>query len=128
MRNYKELQVWERSHKLTLEVYRLTKYFPKEELFGLVSQMRRCAVSIPANIAEGCGKNSEKDLLRFLQISLGSLMELDYYIILAKDLEYISNDKSSQMSEELTQLRKMLITFMKKVGASIQPNTHTPQP
>jgi len=90
MQNYKELKVWEKSHLLVLDIYRITAKFPKEEIFGITSQIRRSAASIPANIAEGCGKNSQLDMANFLNISLGSANETDYFLLLCKDLKYIS--------------------------------------
>ena len=90
MQNYKELKVWEKAHQFTLSMYKLTLSFPKEELYGLTNQLRRAASSIQANIAEGCGKNSQNELAHFLNISLGSANESEYFLILAKDLEYIS--------------------------------------
>ena len=90
MQNYRDLQVWKKSHVLTLEVYKITKAFPKEEVFGLVSQLRRASVSIPTNIAEGSGRFTQKDFASFLQISLGSCQEVEYLTFLAKELNYIS--------------------------------------
>jgi four helix bundle protein len=91
MRDFKKLVVWEKSHKLTLAAYRATSQFPKEELFGLTSQIRRAAASIPANIAEGCGRNSEKEFIHFLHLATGSGNELEYHFLLARDLGYISD-------------------------------------
>ena len=93
MQDYKKIQVWQRSHQLVLEMYEITNRFPKEELFGLVSQIKRSASSIPANIAEGCGRNSNKDFAHFLNISLGSLNEVTYFVLLAKDLKYINLER-----------------------------------
>jgi four helix bundle protein len=87
-----KLLVWKRSHELALKVYEITKEFPKEEQFGLTSQIRRAAVSIPSNIVEGKARNSTRDYLRFLLISRGSLEEVKYQLLLSKDLKYISND------------------------------------
>lgn len=90
MQNYKDLKVWSKSHDLTLRVYSSTKSFPKDEIYALTSQLRRASSSIPANIAEGCGKNTANDFARFLNISLGSANETDYFILLSKDLGYLS--------------------------------------
>lgn len=90
MRNFRNLSVWSKGHSLTLRIYSLTKSYPKDETFGLVSQMRRCAYSIPSNIAEGCGRNSTPDFKRFLVIAAGSSSELEYQLFLSKDLGYIS--------------------------------------
>jgi four helix bundle protein len=91
MKDFRELKVWGKAHDLTLKCYRLTERFPKHELFGLANQIRRCASSIPANIAEGCGRLGNSELHRFLQISCGSASELEYHLLLARDLEYISS-------------------------------------
>ena len=88
MQNYKELKVWAKSHEFTLKVYEITKQFPREEINGITSQMRRAASSIPANIAEGCGKFTQLDLARYLNIALGSANESEYFILLSKDLSY----------------------------------------
>lgn len=90
MQNYKNLKVYEKSHQFTLAVYRFTKQFPKEEIYGLTNQLRRSAASIPANIAEGCGKNSQLDFAHFLNIALGSANESEYFLILAKDLNFLN--------------------------------------
>ena len=100
LRDFKSLAVWEKAHQLTCELYSLTKLFPKEELYGLTSQMRRACVSITANIAEGCGKRTEAEFARYLQISIGSASELEYYFILAKDLKYIDSVISVQCEQK----------------------------
>ena len=87
MRNFRELRVWEKAHELTLQTYETTQAFPKNEIFGLTNQTRRASVSIPANIAEGCGRGSDADLARFLQISMGSASELEYQLLLASEAE-----------------------------------------
>jgi four helix bundle protein len=86
LRDFRELKVWGKANQLTLSVYKATQIFPKEELYGLTSQMRRSCASIPANIAEGCGRTGEAELARFLQIAMGSASELEYYLLLAYDL------------------------------------------
>lgn len=118
MKNFRELQIWNRSHRLTLEVYRLTQRFPKTETYGLVSQMRRSASSIPTNIAEGCGRNTERDFARFLDNAMGSASELEYQLILAHDLEYIEHDSFEKTILELTEIRRMLNAFMQKLRAT----------
>lgn len=90
MRDFRKNKVWEQSHKLTLEIYLVTKNFPSEEKFGLISQMRRARASIPTNIAEGCGKSSKKDFARYLGIAFGSASELEYQILLSRDLNFLS--------------------------------------
>ena len=102
------MKVWEKSHKVALLVYELTTSFPKEEVYGLVTQMRRSASSIPTNIAEGCGRGSDSQFAYFLNIALGSASELEYQIILSKDLRFIKND--------LIEVKKMLTKLYKAVG------------
>ena len=115
MRKFQDLQIWHRSHALTLEIYRTTKSFPKEEIYSLTSQMRRSSSSIPTNIAEGCGRNSNPDFARFLTIAMGSSAELEYQLILSKDLDYISLDDFDRLFEDLTEIRKMINNFLKAV-------------
>ncbi len=117
MKDYRELTVWQRSHALTLELYRVTKSFPKDELFGLVSQIRRAASSIPANIAEGCGRDGDAELKRFLNIALGSACEVDYFILLATDLDYLDAKQAEFLANESLQIRRMLGSFIQKLKA-----------
>ncbi len=116
VKDFRSLHVWERSHLLTLQIYAATLKFPREELYGLTSQIRRCAVSVGANIAEGCGKTGNNEFQRFLQIASGSASELDYELLLAKDLGYLSAAEHSRIAEELSQLRKMLSSLLRKVN------------
>jgi four helix bundle protein len=115
MKKFRDLQIWQRSHKLTLEIYRITKEFPKSELYGLVSQMRRSASSIPTNIAEGCGRSTDKDFARFLDNAMGSASELEYQLILCGDLEYITQDTCEKTNSELTEIKRMLNAFIQKL-------------
>jgi four helix bundle protein len=108
MKNYKELDVWINSKKLVKDTYLMTKGFPKEELYGITSQIRRSAVSVPANIAEGHGRNHSKDSIQFFHISRGSLYELETLIILATDLEYLSETNSKQLLSNIETCRKLL--------------------
>jgi four helix bundle protein len=117
MKDFRSLRVWEKSHHLTLEVYRVTGRFPREELYGLISQMRRCSASIGANIAEGCGKGGNNEFHRFLEIASGSASELDYHFLLSRDLNYLSNADFLKLDMDLLELRKMLTTLLHKVGA-----------
>ena len=89
MKDFRDLKVWEKAHALVLECYEATKPFPREEIFGLVSQIRRAAASVPANIAEGCGRRGNGELHRFLQMAMGSANELEYHLLLSKDLGYL---------------------------------------
>lgn len=108
MGDYRKLVVWKRSHTLTLTIYQLTRAFPKGELYGLVAQLRRSSASIPANIVEGCGRNTPGDMARFLRTALGSANEADYWIMLARDLGYLNHDQADNLSSELLQIRRML--------------------
>jgi len=107
--------VWQKSHKLVLEIYRVTTGFPKEEMYGLQSQMRRAGSSIPGNIAEGCAKNSNKEFSRFLQISLGSANELDYFLLLSRDLGYMTPSSYKKLYNDLVEIKKMLTSFIVKL-------------
>ena len=117
MQNYKELKVWEKSHLFTLNVYQETKSFPKEELYSLTNQLRRSASSVPANIAEGCGKKTNLELAHYLNIALGSANESEYFLILSKDLTYLSNDKFEILFTLINEVKGMLIALITKVRA-----------
>jgi four helix bundle protein len=99
MRNYRDLQTWNKAHKLTLELYKLSRGFPKEEVYGLTSQLRCAASSIGANLAEGCGRQSNPEFARFVRISMGSASELDYHLLLASDLGFIESDSYGLITE-----------------------------
>ena len=115
MQNFKDLLIWQEAHQLTLKIYESSKAFPKEETFGITSQLRRAAVSIPCNIAEGCGRYTQKDFANFLQIALGSTNETDYLTLLAKDLKYLSEDQYLDVQERLNKVRAMNINLIDKV-------------
>lgn len=115
MRDFRTLKVWENAHYLTLEIYKATATFPRNELYGLTSQMRRSSVSIPANIAEGCGRGSNSDLARFLQIAFGSASELEYHLLLAHDLGFIDDITHGQLTTQVTEIKRMLSSLIKKV-------------
>lgn len=117
MKDFRDLNVWEKAHKLALEIYRLTKQFPNEEKYGLVSQLRRCTASVPANIAEGCGKRGHGEFSRFLQIAAGSTNELDYHLLLSRDLEYLRDSDSERLYGDVVEIRKMLASLIKTVEA-----------
>ena len=118
MRDYKKLDIWLKSHSLVLEIYKISNEFPRKETFGLISQIRRAAVSIPANIAEGAGRNTNTDFARFLNYSFGSLCEVEYYIILGNELNYISKEEFQVLSDNIESLKKMIATFMKIIAKS----------
>lgn len=115
MQDFRKLQVWEKAHQLTLAIYKVTNGFPKEELYGLTSQMRRSSASIPTNIAEGCGRNGNSELGRFLHIAAGSGSELEYQLILACDLGYLFTPDYEVLSRELVEIKRMLNTLIQKV-------------
>lgn len=115
MQNYKDLKVWEKSHQFTLKIYEVTKSFPKDETYALTSQLRRSASSIPANIAEGCGKNTNQDFAKYLNISLGSSYESEYFIILSKDLNYLSQQDFDMLFVLINEIKSMLIALISKV-------------
>lgn len=117
MKDFRRLKVWHKSHALVLVVYEATKSFPKEELYGLTSQLRRAAGSIPANIAEGCGRGSDAELGRFLQIAMGSTLELEYHLLLSRDLGYLAEEWDSQLRAYIHELKSMLSTLLRKVKA-----------
>jgi four helix bundle protein len=115
MKDFRDLRVWERVHALTLEIYRITLAFPRYELYGLTSQIRRCSVSIGANIAEGCGKRGNNEFQRYLQIASGSASELDYHLLLSRDLGLLSDGDYRNLSKSLSEVRKMLNALLQKV-------------
>jgi four helix bundle protein len=115
MRDFRELKVWERSHRLTLATYKVTATFPREELYGLTSQIRRSCAAIPANIAEGCGRGSNVDFARFLQIALGSASELEYHLLLARDLYFLDKPDHERITREVTEIKRMLTAFIKSL-------------
>jgi len=115
VRDFTRLEIWKRSHELTLKIYQITKSFPKDELSGLTSQIRRSASSIPTNIAEGCGRNTNPQLKYFIEIAAGSYSELLYQIILSKDLQYISEIQFTQLYDEVLQVGKMLYSYSSKL-------------
>ena len=109
---YKDLDVWNNARSLVNEVYLITKIFPKEELYGLTSQMRRCAVSIPSNIAEGCGRRTSADTIQFLHISRGSLYELETQLYLALDQEFLSNKQFNKLQTQIIMCKKLINGFI----------------
>lgn len=123
MQNYKELRVWQKSHALVVKLYEISREFPQDELFGLTSQLRRSAVSVPANIAEGCGKFSTADLAKYLNIAMGSINEVEYYVILLKDLKY-SIPYDSLLSE-INVIKAMLINLINVIRSNIKKTKKT---
>lgn len=115
MRNFRDLQVWNKGHNLTLEIYEATAGFPREELYGLKSQVRRSAASIPANIAEGCGRSGDAELGRFMQIAMGSASEPEYHLLLAKDLNYLKPTQYEALTEKTIEVKRMLGPFINRL-------------
>jgi four helix bundle protein len=109
------LKVWEKAHQLTLDVYKSTKAFPREENYGLCAQMRRACASIPTNIAEGCGRDGRAELARFLQIAMGSASELEYQLLLARDLRILDCGAFIRHSSDLEQIKRMLASYIHKI-------------
>ncbi len=124
MRDFREIRAWEKAHSLTLSVYNVTSRFPREELFGLTSQIRRASASIPANIAEGCGRSGDAELARFLTVSMGSASELEYHLLLARDLEILPVEDYERLHNELTAVKKMLVSFTQKLMVDRKPRAN----
>tara|TARA_B100002049_G_C15939612_1_gene315731 strand:- start:94 stop:450 length:357 start_codon:yes stop_codon:yes gene_type:complete len=118
MKDYKKYLVWQKSHQLTLDVYKLSAKYPREETFNLVSQIKRSSSSIATNIAEGCGRKSDKDFSRFLYISFGSANELEYQILLSKDLNFISAEDYEKIQLQTEEIKKMLSALIKTLNVS----------
>ena len=119
MRNYRDLQVWTKAHLLTLELYRISRAFPREEIYGLTSQVRRAASSIGANLAEGCGRRTSNELARFVRIAMGSASELDYHLVLCHDLGFLKAADYEHSAKGLTEVRKMLTSFLSRIEEQI---------
>lgn len=115
--DFKKLKVWQKSHAVTLAVYKASRKFPKEEIYGLTSQIRRASVSVPANIAEGCGRNGDTEYARFLQIAMGSASELEYHLLLSQDLGFLVPSDYDQIVRDLSEVKQMLTSFIKKLKA-----------
>ena len=109
--NFKNLAIWKRSRKLVKNVYLMTRQLPKEELFVLTAQIRKSVVSMPSNVAEGCGRGTDKQLAHFLDIAIGSNCELETQIYLCHDLEYINEEQQNTLVKELSEIRRMMLSF-----------------
>jgi four helix bundle protein len=118
MRNYKDLRVWEEAHRLTLAVYRATQAFPKDERFGLTSQIRRASASIAANLAEGCGRRSDGEMARFVQIAMGSGSELSYHLLLARDLGLAKKEEYDELNACVERVMRMLSALSGKIKST----------
>ena len=117
MRDFRGLKVWEKAHQLTLAVYHATRSFPKEERYGLTRDLRRSVASVPTNIAEGCGRDTERELHRFLSIAAGSASETEYQLLLARDLGHLAADAYQSLHSSTTEVKRMLTGFMQKLRA-----------
>ena len=115
MQDFRKLQTWQKAHLLAIAVYKITSTFPGHELYGLTSQVRRSCISIPTNIAEGCGRDGNAELGRFLQIAQGSASELEYQLLLANDLNYINQEDYKNLSKQVNEVRRMLNSFSQKL-------------
>jgi four helix bundle protein len=117
VKDFRDLDVWNKAHSATLAVYRATADFPKEELYGLTSQTRRCSASIPANIAEGCGRRGNGEFHRFLTIAMGSASELEYHLLLSHDLGFLAANKFDALTVQVQEIKKMLASLIRRVDA-----------
>jgi len=117
MKDFRELKVWEKSHNFVLSIYGVTKQFPADERYGLTSQLRRAVSSIPTNIAEGCGRSSDIEFARFLEIGFSSACESDYLLLLSADLNYLNHEKQMELKKQLSEIKRMLSSFIKKLRA-----------
>jgi four helix bundle protein len=127
MKDFKELRVWTKAHALTLEVYGLTRKFPKEELYGLSSQMRRSASSIGANIVEGSGRRSDGEFTRFLQIARGSASELEYHLLLSRDLQLVQLCDYQKLESDLLEVQRMLTSLVQRVQPACRSARERPR-
>jgi four helix bundle protein len=121
VKDFHDLKVWQQAHQLTLAVYKVTTVFPRDEAYGLTAQMRRSASSIPSNIAEGCGRTGDIELARFCQIAMGSASELEYQLLLARDLGFLNLESYQTLNEELVSIKRMLNVFIGKLRSSGNP-------
>ena len=117
MRDFRRLKVWEKAHQWTLAVYRASRTFPAEERYGLTRDLRRSAASVPTNIAEGCGRESERELGRFMSIAAGSASEAEYQLLLGRDLGYVAASTYQDLHSRVTEVKRMLSAFMQKLTA-----------
>ncbi len=111
MEDFKNLKVWHKAHRLTLAIYDCTRSFPRDEIYGLTSQIRRASASIGANIAEGCGRRSDPEMRRFIQIARGSASELEYHLMLARDLRFLIQEDFAELQAQIFEVQRMLASF-----------------
>ena len=118
MRKFSDIKAWQKAHKLTLAIYKVTRNFPGEERYGLTGQARRAAASIPANVAEGCGRDGKAELARFCTIALGSASELEYHLLLARDLGYFTAQRHQALCDDVNEVKRMLYAFIRSIKAN----------
>jgi four helix bundle protein len=116
-RDFRRLKVWEAAHRLALEAYTTTASFPRNEQYALTSQIRRSSASIPANIAEGCGRGGDRELSRFLRMAMGSASELEYHLLLARDLQILTTHEHTPLEQHVTEVKRMLASLIQKLSA-----------
>ena len=119
MEDFKNLKVWVKAHELTLAIYQATRKFPRDEIYGLTSQIRRASVSIGANIAEGCGRRSDPEMKRFVQIARGSASELEYHLLLARDLQLLTVEEFKDLEAKALEIQRMLASLAQRLGAAL---------
>jgi four helix bundle protein len=124
VKDFRRLTVWERAHTLTLEVYKATATFPREELFGITSQMRRSSASVAANIAEGCGRTGNGEFHRFLNAAAGSSVELEYFLLLSRDLHLLSAEPYEALQHDIVEVQRMLASLIRKVNSARKMKTN----
>jgi four helix bundle protein len=117
VKDFRELKVWQKAHDLTLAVYRVTAAFPREELYGLTSQLRRASASVAANLSEGCGRNTDAEFARYCSIAMGSASELEYHLLLARDLQLFKPGEYEELAPRATELKRMLTALLQKLTA-----------
>ena len=117
MKDFRDLQVWQKAHELVLSIYRESMTLPADERYGLTGQLRRAAISIPANIAEGCGRGGDREFARFLQIALGSSSELEYLLLLARELDLMNATTHLQLEQHTIEVKRMLTGLVRKLNA-----------
>jgi four helix bundle protein len=117
VKDFHELKVWQKAHPLTMAVYRVTATFPREELYGLTSPLRRASSSIGANLAEGCGRNGDAEFARFCSLAMGSASETEYHLLLARDLKLLNSQDYEALNQRATELKRMLTALMQKLNA-----------
>ena len=119
MEDFKNLKVWTKAHELTLAVYKQTRAFPRDEIYGLTSQIRRASASIGANIAEGCGRRSDPEMKRFIQIARGSASELECHVLLARDLQFFTIDEFEELEPKIMEIERMLASLAQRFQESV---------